>query len=431
MVNRKIILVALLFALFLSFGCTAPQGRNVMIWGWDSLVGLTLAIVVLLLSLGYMAAAFLGDEKLKVWVKHEVGQVFLSAIIIIFTFALVGSMDYWLKAVSLAGEPGWQSYVNMGVCCNQQTGCIGGAAENRGRACHIEIASDYLQILYESARMSSLSFLDSYSTYALLGHISTEVTLTALVSLAQYTCRPFAGLVMSAEYYSLLFDLAAKTMMLVRAQQIFIDFMWFPLFPVLISMGLILRVLYFTRKLGGLLIALSLSMYIVFPMFYVLSNAILWGFMGGWTTSWIPFGNTFDSQQGADPMQQNQDLGVHAKYVFDPGKIADVNPCDSSTDQEKLEMKGLISDFKSEWTAIKHTTWLEDIVDFMEGGVGTVALGESSAFGVRGPIGTLATIMVFTIFTPFLALMTSLASFKVLSPLLGGDVEISFLSKLI
>jgi hypothetical protein len=39
--------------------------------------------------------------------------------------------------------------------------------------------------------------------------------------------------------------------------------------------------------------------------------------------------------------------------------------------------------------------------------------------------------MVFTLVTPFLALMTMLASFKYFSPLIGGDVEISLLSRLI
>ena len=50
---------------------------------------------------------------------------------------------------------------------------------------------------------------------------------------------------------------------------------------------------------------------------------------------------------------------------------------------------------------------------------------------VDGPIAHLALLMVFTLFIPFLALMTTLAAFKVLSPLLGGDVEISLLSRLI
>ena len=56
---------------------------------------------------------------------------------------------------------------------------------------------------------------------------------------------------------------------------------------------------------------------------------------------------------------------------------------------------------------------------------------QPSMFGQNGPIATLALLMVFTIFIPFIALMTSLSAFKVLSPIMGGDVEIALLSRLI
>ena len=39
--------------------------------------------------------------------------------------------------------------------------------------------------------------------------------------------------------------------------------------------------------------------------------------------------------------------------------------------------------------------------------------------------------LVFTLVAPFLGLMTALAAFKAFSPLLGGDVEISIISRLL
>jgi hypothetical protein len=52
-------------------------------------------------------------------------------------------------------------------------------------------------------------------------------------------------------------------------------------------------------------------------------------------------------------------------------------------------------------------------------------------FDENGPIGTLAAIMIFTLVFPFLGLMTALATYKVISPMIGGDVELSVISRLL
>jgi hypothetical protein len=385
-----------------------------------------------------MAGMALGDPKLSSWAKSELAQVFFSIIIFIFAVALAGSMDVWLKTISLASsDPRWITYVNSGVCCTDANSCISGVVQTRGRACHIEIASDYLQMMYESTRLEAKSLLSGYSFYGFLGHLSVSISdiLKELATLGTY---PFAGLNLSADYYSMLFDLATKTMLTIRAQQIFIDFIWFPLFPVMLSMGLVLRMFYFTRKLGGLLIALALSFYIVFPMFYVLADAIFWGFVGGWTVSaanpqgWQAYANTYDDAVGGDsavPMQeQTIDLGISPKQIFDASSNKmNFDMCGTASDDEKLQLNNLFTDFKGKYGVVEHSHWYDQFLDAVES---PLFLGDSP-FGRGGPIGTLANIMVFTIFIPFIAFMTTLASFKVLSAALGGDVEISLLSRLI
>ena len=236
-------------------------------------------------------------------------------------------------------------------------------------------------------------------------------------------------------FFSLLFDLSIKTMFLVRAQEIFLDFLWYPLFPVMISMGLVLRILYFTRKLGGMLIALSLSLYIVFPMFYVLSSAILWGFMSHTAAQpWDQFGSTYNANPTASggmplpafsgtqlaPQQRINDVFSQQPLNFDL--------CNSSTQGETDAMGSAMDEVRSDANGIEGGRWYSDILDFIS------AAGRFSgngAFGVKGPIANLAILMIFTLFIPFLALMTSLAAFKAFSPMLGGDVEIQLLSKLI
>ena len=84
-------------------------------------------------------------------------------------------------------------------------------------------------------------------------------------------------------------------------------------------------------------------------------------------------------------------------------------------------MLSAMDNVRGRWDFLEGGAWYSQFLGFITGG----------AFEEDGPIAHLALLMVFTLFIPFLALMTSLAAFKVLSPLLGGDVEISLLSRLI
>lgn len=427
--QNRLAVLALLFLLFASFGCTGTSGvPKTEMMGWNLIIGVAFLIVVFLLAIGYMAAVFIGDDRLKAWVGRELGQVFFSAIIIVAAVALVGSLDTWLQVLSLAGSQEWQNYVNSICCAPGSPSCAPPAASMaRGRACHIEVATDYLQVLYETARHDASTYLSNYGWFAFLSNLSVNAMLV-LKFLAAFSFKPFAGLEMGAEFFSLLFDLAIKTMFLLRAQQIFLDFLWFPLFPVMISMGLALRILYFTRKLGGMLIALSLALYVVFPMFYVLSSAILWGFMShASANSWEHFGSTYNADPGAggtplpafsntavSPLQRANDAFSRPALNFDL--------CNSSTQAENSAMGSAMGEVSGGYPGLEGGKWYFQFLEFITTG---------KAFGPNGPIANIAALMVFTLFIPFLALMAALSAFKALSPLLGGDVEIQLLSRLI
>lgn len=423
------LLFAIGLLLFFSFGCVASSGppRNFWTWGFGlGMAGIALATVVFLLALGYFASTLIGDEKMKAWTKREIGQAFYSVIILLAAVALVGSLDEVLKDLSLGsaglvGDPTWAAYISNTVCCSGGGLCTGPV---RARPCHIEIASDYLQFLYETSRMNAIAFLLNYQVYGFLSNMSLGISMLGFAVQAGFSVVPFAGLSSAADYFSILFDLAVKTMMVIRAQQVMIDFLNYPLFGILLSMGLVLRILYFTRKLGGLLVAIALTMYTVYPMFYVVSHAILWEFSG-----WNQFGISVDEARYVAPFSdQNPTVfnsSNESKNVFDPAKRVNLDICQSPAGAtERTEADLVRNNFRSKWDQIEGGGWFSQVSDLFDVGVG-------NGFDKRGPVGTLASILVFSLLIPFLALMTSLASIKVISPLIGGDVEISVLSRLI
>ena len=510
MVNRKMLLALCAIALlFLSFGCVGggqsssfgcgqtSTGTTAWVCGWNMLAFLAVAIVSLLLALGYMAATFLGDDKMKAFVKKELGQLVISVLLILFiTSAFVYGMDTILKNVIIGGPgittQGWQDYVSNAVCCEPGTG---GCLAKGVMPCHIAVAMDFLQTIYGSLNATALSYFYNHWFSAFLSFLNVSLSARVVVSMASLSIRPFAGLSMNSDMYSILFDLAMKNMMLVRVQQIFIDFFLIAFFPVMLSMGLVLRVFYFTRKLGGLLIALSLAMYYVFPMFYVLSNAILFQLVaqpaGG--TGAGTFGMGIDQSQPL-PFTKNTLLtpngissisGVETfldSFVNDPasqaamhGKI-DAFGIDAATTltitgddarqyiiEKDYGSGSLVYDIYSaplnfqadpeQAFAANAPTNLMNICggtsqpssneplnlfkeswDSLEGGAlmkSLTTFSSFTAFDIGGPMASLAAIMIFTLITPFLALMTTLAAFKAFSGLIGGDIEIALISRLL
>ncbi len=158
---------AFAFLVLLS-GCTASGSGGAQnmtaAWGWTYLAAAAMAIMCLVLALGYMAGSFLNDDHLKAWVKGEVGQLGYSAVILAVAVFLVAGMDSWTKTLALSAPVGgtastqWQSYVNNVVCCDPAAAsCIRPASAGAQLPCHLALATDYLQILFESTRQEAFS----------------------------------------------------------------------------------------------------------------------------------------------------------------------------------------------------------------------------------------------------------------------------------
>jgi hypothetical protein len=410
-------LAAAIIALVFISGCAAPGYASRDFgwqegWGWQALTGVALAIMGLVLGLAYMASALLGDEQLKAWAKREVGQLGFSVIMLAVAIALIGNMEGWVKGFSAASpSQEWKDYVNKVVCCDPVNSvCVMSGALAGNRPCHIALATDYLQILYESARLQEYSHLLGYGWNAFLSNITFGAALTAFIDLSNASFRPLAFLSMNSDYYSVLFDLTFKTMMFLRIQQVVFDYMWISFFPFMMSAGIVLRTFHFSRKLGGMMIALALAVYFVLPMFYVVFDGVLFGFLGGWING-ARFGTTYQGNTVAPSGQ------------LDNRQIALMDICGSASQEQKDGQQNLLDDLQQKIADASTSNYVK-----AEKGAN---YGDDGRFGQQGPIANLAMLMVFTLIGPFIGLMTTLAAFKYFSPLIGGDFEISILSRLI
>ncbi|VVB56472.1 Uncharacterised protein [uncultured archaeon] len=555
-----LLLFSLLSLFLLSSGCLARQSTSARdiwplfstYWGpWQLAFFTAIALGVGIIALAYAYAAAVRDDKLKNWCWRELFQQAYSIFILLAVLAIIASLSWTVMALSSVSVASggdaraWQAYV--------AARCAPTTNSYYDRPCHIRLAEDYLQILASASEAQARTVLNYNSILAEAS--SVGLSFRGMPDPAGYfDIAPFAGFSMPVETLGFVFDISNKSLMTLRFQQFMLEFLHLAFFPLFMALGLFLRSLYFTRRLGGLLIALALGAYVVYPMMYVFFEGMLFSFTGPWPA---PSQAQFDAYveqvgsslypiyvdtEGASVSPQQPDpaapgyndalgpragafTGTRGAYSFDgyiepweecnefsfsnrtsapgdsgapntlpfgcpprnaagqliPGREGDYycnhNSATCTSDPAhgygrvpgsptRDQYGNYISPFRAQFmdpatrnTLVKSSAglsalmctntstaasdaearrvllgqtqvWQERILQGW-GGAFKIALVRDELLGFNGVIDNLAKILVFSLLCPFLSIMVMLASIKVLSPLLGGDVEIAGLTRLI
>ncbi|MFA5106483.1 MAG: hypothetical protein WC506_06010 [Candidatus Micrarchaeia archaeon] len=274
--RKSLAMIAAIAVVVAISGCTAMAGTPAyktaeltnFASSWQVLAVLAVMISLFFVAIGYMAASLTSDEPFKAKVKSEFVQVFYSALIIVFAIALFASIDSLAKSVALIGvDPDWTAQVNA-LCKLPSDPAYQGP-------CHIAIARNYLDILFQTAKQANLRIAMINSMVAWLSSMSVEFRQLVDPS-PNFVVQPFAGMGVMSETLGTVFDTLVKLMMFVRFQQLFLDLIYTSIFPLFLFTGVILRTFFFTRKLGGLMIAIALGMFITFPAMYAFTGYILY-----------------------------------------------------------------------------------------------------------------------------------------------------------
>jgi hypothetical protein len=552
--------LAFLF-LFFSFGCVAQASSGpadiwpvfINYWApWQRVIYIALMIGAGIVALAWMYARTVRDDKMVGWCKGELMQLAYTVLILIASLALVSALSGSLAAVSrisLAGgaeAQSWQGYV-LARCAPTSNALY-------DRPCHIRLAEDYLQILASATTAQAETVLNYNSVLAEASSIG--LSFRGMPDPAgNLDIAPLAGLSVPLETLGFVFDIANKNLMVIRFQQFLLEFLHLAFFPLFLTLGLFLRTLYFTRKLGGLLIAIALGAYIVYPMMFVFFQGMLFSFTGPWpapaageTDAYVervgqtlypisvdmggtqlsptkpvpdgpgynePAGGGFGGVKGQysangqiEPWEECNEwkwsvrtgtgqanakaFGCppsdangnplpgrerdyycnpnNARCTSDPSKGYGVSGPDSRDSagkyltpfrqqfvgqgmsggqrQDIVNAASALSanlcwqnpstpqqaaDERAKSRALMFGAAKSELEKLKEGWGGAirVALYGDELLGYNGVIDNVAKIMIFSLIAPFIAIMVMLAFIKVLSPLLGGDVEIAGLTKLI
>ena len=220
---------------------------------WQMYTVLVMMLMVGVVALAYVMANAFSLPDLKAWADVELGEIFASALLLIFIMGIMLLID-----VFIAGTIG----PSFPKSCDA----------DRGGFCAANIAADYLTS-YETTmlKLHKTIITKSIDTARAATAGSTVGIQDLIYAYLTFRFRVGAQEMVTVEMYDQLIQNLGAIMGAVYAQSFLLDLLSLKLAPIAIFTGLIMRSFFLTRKLGGLLLAFGLGFIIIYPMCYALA----------------------------------------------------------------------------------------------------------------------------------------------------------------
>ncbi len=221
-----------------------------------------LAIMITIGGIIYGLGYAMGDKKLKRMGLDELYQVVISGLIIgafIVLFvpggiisALIGSLTTGVSGTTCT------TFVNNQAICfaTSYLSGLGDVTVNGNQ--------------YQSLLTSNLELLSATTLlYVGVGTLSSIDINLWIVSFGlqglNVVLGPLKGIV----------DFLSLSTVFIVAQSMLLGFIYWVAIPVMLPVGIVLRTFYFTRKLGGAIIAITIGGFLILPLTYVFSATLM------------------------------------------------------------------------------------------------------------------------------------------------------------
>ncbi len=219
---------------------------------WQVLAIGALVVAVLLVAIAYAIGIGMEMPHIKAWASTELGQIFANVIIIIALIVSVGFIDVLISQITIASDLSIPECHDPGPSCLQ-------AATN-------EYLGDYVSTIKSGAR----SILGNNVDASAWANRRVGIYCTTLLCLQVGLTTTIVGhYVLDMDMYAILFEYYTNLLAFAEAQRFFVNQISFKMGPVILAIGVVARSFFFTRKLGGLLIAIAIGIMFVLPAMYI------------------------------------------------------------------------------------------------------------------------------------------------------------------
>ncbi|HSB47440.1 MAG TPA: hypothetical protein VLD37_05480 [Candidatus Bilamarchaeum sp.] len=456
-------------------------------WVW--LAGVAIGLSTALVALIYMLSELLQNDKMKGWAKMEFAEIFYSALIIAMAISGIqlvdavvqGSLGVNNQGGAVGGTPGPLGTVTSAFIPTSDYGTFSAhkvympmdicgapiASDNRSvyhgvESCHMRLGMWYLREVFDETKNFVFDIYVSYIRTSMISEFTINIEFL-FEKAGFFTFTPWKGFfTIGNKVKEMVFDWAIKLMMVTKFQEVLLRFVATALFPALFVMGALLRTFQLTRKLGGLLLAIAISLYFIFPAFYAFGALIMLDLKNDpqIRNAWVsnstinpqgaanpdpPIANTMyirgdmpipggsgvvsteemrdrladyegiPSEQYFQYMEQGRDSGGNQMMQsFDLSSAAHGNDSEA---QRNATFANAFNSVDSWFGAISKRSVLDNFVDY--------------AWSPNGPLDVLARLTFWSVFFGLFSILGTIAGIRSLSITFGGDVEIAGLTRLI
>ena len=270
------------------------------LWNEYMLVAaLVIGISIVLLSIIYQIGKMLSNKKMVDWARYEVYQSLGSMVIIAVVFLVLSSIN---SVLLLAIEAGHEGDPYVGFSCSGSTCTFSEYTMPPGEfqapaptirecttGCHIELAKSYLNSTFNVIRYyaasqicmagwitlmsdSDLSF-KPLASLSFIGKLRIFNTFARHLPMSKFV--PFGGCQLVDQSYEFMITATTDLLGVLKGNWIMMNLVQYAIFPLFLVLGIVLRSVSPTRKLGGLLIAIALVLYFFYPAVIILQGVLI------------------------------------------------------------------------------------------------------------------------------------------------------------
>jgi hypothetical protein len=200
--------------------------------------------------------------EIRAWAGTELSQIFANAIIVLVIIIAIAFVD--VMAVAVAVDADLDLPACTGVGTSQYDNCLQAVAN--------EYLSDYVDTTKGQMKNILVENVKAVNYMNQRGGLYCTSILCAMLGI---TTTFAANYVLDSDMYTILFEYYGNLLSFQEAQLFFVNQVSYKLGPVLLAVGIVARAFFFTRKIGGLLIAVALGITFFLPGMYIFDWATL------------------------------------------------------------------------------------------------------------------------------------------------------------
>ena len=219
---------------------------------WKLLSVFALILSVMLVAIAYMVGIGMEMPEIKAWANNELSQIIANAIIIASLVGVIVFIDILANAIVLS------SGLNIAECGDVTQSCLQG------------VTRAYFESYVAAAESGAKSTLMNNVNAAAMANRRIGLYCLTIYCLQVGTTTTIAGhYILDMDMYAIIFEYYTNLLASMEAQQFFVSEISFNLGPVILAIGVVARSFFFTRKLGGLLIAVAVGIMFFLPGMYI------------------------------------------------------------------------------------------------------------------------------------------------------------------